>query len=93
MRDEHNHKKRAALWDKVKKVVELNSNVRTGQREDRNGEISRVWEWVGNVAALDEGVGAGRRRKSGRVSWGVYDETSSPVSGSDGGWKEGRPIY
>lgn len=76
----------------------MNANVRSSQREGRNGEISRVWEWIGAVGNL-EGVGE-RRRKSGRVSWGVYDERSSPVSGSDGGpemvqqkWQEGRPIY
>jgi len=97
LRDEHSIKKREALWSKVKKVVEMNANVRSSQREGRNGEISRVWEWIGALAGLD---GEGKRRKSGRVSWGVYDEMSSPVSGSDGGpevvqarWQEGRPIY
>lgn len=97
LRDEHSIKKRAALWERVKKIVELNSNVRTSQRESRSGEISKVWEWVGATASLDS---SSKRRKSGRVSWGVYDEMSSPVSGSDGGpeavqkqWMEGRPIY
>jgi len=99
LRDEHSIKKREALWNRVKKVVEMNANVRSSQREARNGEISRVWEWIGAVGNLDSGEGA-KRRKSGRVSWGVYDEMSSPVSGSDGGpevvqmkWQEGRPIY
>ncbi|KAE8442685.1 hypothetical protein EG329_002930 [Mollisiaceae sp. DMI_Dod_QoI] len=100
LRDEHSIKKRAALWERVKRIVELNSNVRISQREGRNGEISRVWEWVGNVANLESGYDGAKRRKSGRVSWGVYDDMSSPVSGSDGGpemvqkqWQEGRPIY
>jgi hypothetical protein len=95
LRDEHSIRKREALWQMVKKVVEMNANVRSSQREDRNGEISRVWEWIGAVGAIEGG-----RRKSGRVSWGAYGEASSPVSGSDAGpevvqqkWQEGRPIY
>lgn len=98
LRDEHSVSKREALWTRVRSVVEMNANVRASQREDRNGEISRVWEWIGAVGSIDEVEH--RRRKSGRVSWGQYGEASSPVSGSDGGpemvqqkWQEGRPIY
>jgi len=97
LRDEHSLSKREALWTKVRAVVEMNANVRSSQREGRNGEISRVWEWIGSVGAIGDGES---RRKSGRVSWGAYGEASSPVSGSDGGpemvqqkWMEGRPIY
>ncbi|RDW85091.1 hypothetical protein BP6252_02681 [Coleophoma cylindrospora] len=96
LRDEHSIAKREIVWKKVRKVVEMNANVRAAQREGRNGEVSRVWEWIGAVPDASE-----RRRKSGRVSWGAYGENgSSPVSGSDGGaemvqqkWLEGRPIY
>lgn len=96
LRDEHSISKRERLWTKVRQVVELNANVRASQREGRNGEVSRVWEWIGAVSDSGE-----RRRKSGRVSWGAFgDNGSSPVSGSDGGpemvqqkWQEGRPIY
>lgn len=98
LRDEHSVSKREALWSRVRNIVEMNANVRASQREDRNGEISRVWEWIGAVGAID--AGDERRRKSGRVSWGAYGDASSPVSGSDGGpemvqqkWMEGRPIY
>ena len=97
LRDEHSIRKREALWQKVRAIVEMNANVRSSQREGRNGEISRVWEWIGAVGNIESGE---KRRKSGRVSWGVYDEMSSPVSGTDGGpelaqtkWEEGRPIY
>jgi hypothetical protein len=97
LREEHSLRKREALWNKVKKVVEMNANVRSSQRESRSGEISRVWEWIGAVGGIESGE---RRRKSGRVSWGVYDDKSSPVSGNDGGpemvqnkWQEPRPIY
>ncbi|TVY37513.1 Inner nuclear membrane protein [Lachnellula subtilissima] len=97
LRDQHSLRKREALWSKVKKVVEMNANVRASQRESRSGEISRVWEWIGAVGEID---GLEKRRKSGRVSWGAFGDRSSPVSGSDGGpeivqakWQEGRPIY
>ena len=97
LRHEHSFRKREAVWQKVRKVVEMNANIRSSQREGRNGEVSRVWEWVGSVGNLESSE---QRRKSGRVSWGVYDDGSSPVSGSDGGpeavqmkWQEGRPIY
>jgi len=98
LRDEHSVSKREALWSRVRNVVEMNANIRSSQREGRNGEISRVWEWIGAVSAIEGGEE--RRRKSGRVSWGAYGEASSPVSGTDGGpemvqqkWQEGRPIY
>lgn len=97
LRDEFSLGRREAVWQKVRKVVELNANVRASQREGRNGEISRVWEWIGAVGELGSGE---KRRKSGRVSWGVYDDKSSPVSGNDQGpevvqrrWEESRPIY
>ncbi|CAL3968817.1 unnamed protein product [Diplocarpon coronariae] len=97
LRHEHSVRRREATWNRVRVVVETNANVRSSQREGRNGIISRVWEWVGAVPALE---GVEKRRKSGRVSWGVYDEASSPVSGDDGGpkavqgrWEEARPIY
>ena len=94
LRDEHSITKRSALWQRVRDVVELNANVRSSQRESRSGEISRVWEWIGAVGNIEDGE-ARRRRKSGRVSWGAYDENSSPVSGMDDGpkWEESRPIY
>lgn len=94
LRDEHSIRKREALWSKVRPIVEMNANVRSSQRESRSGEISRVWEWIGAVGNIDDGE-TRRRRKSGRVSWGAYDENSSPVSGTDAGprWEESRPIY
>ena len=101
LRDEHSIKKREALWSRVKKVVEMNANVRSSQREARNGEISRAWEWIGAIGNIGSGEGA-KRRKSGRVSfYGDGDgDMSSPVSGMDDGpevvqmkWQESRPIY
>ena len=97
LRDQHSLSKREALWKKVRAVVEMNANVRASQRESRNGEISRVWEWIGAVGGLESGE---KRRKSARVSFGAYDGASSPVSGTDAGpelvqqkWEESRPRF
>ena len=73
----HSLAERERLWTRVRAVVEQNSNVRTGQREGRNGEVGRAWEWIGpsRIGGVGEGVmggGGGRaRRKSARVSWGA----------------------
>lgn len=40
--------KRTALWQKVRDVVEQNSNVEAITKEFR-GEVTRVWEWIGNL--------------------------------------------
>ncbi|CED84770.1 Inner nuclear membrane protein MAN1 [Phaffia rhodozyma] len=42
---------RQRLWAKVEKVVEGNANVRAGE-DEVNGEVWRVWQWVGLVSAL-----------------------------------------
>ncbi|KAG0083132.1 inner nuclear membrane protein enriched at telomere/subtelomere region [Podila epicladia] len=34
------------IWDKIRAIVEQNSNVRVGA-QDVHGEPHRVWEWVG----------------------------------------------
>lgn len=94
LRDEHSLKKRDKIWTKVKKVVEMNSNVRSMQRESQNGEISRVWEWIG---ALEDIEGSVRRRKRGRESW----ETPPPLRHRDDvdrdiltpRWEGGRPVF
>jgi len=94
LRDEHSIVKREKLWSKVRKVVETNANVRAGQRESRNGEISRVWEWIGSLVPVQLPEGSSKKN-NGRVSFGTYGESATPVSGEDGGprWTEGRPIY
>lgn len=92
LRDEHSIKKREKLWQKVRKVVEMNANVRAAQRESRSGDVSRVWEWIGNVPALPENeLGSSfSRRKSGRVSFEGEDGGSEVVQQR---WQEPRPIY
>lgn len=49
LRDEHSIAKRERVWRKVRIVIETNANVRSSQKEDRNGEVSRVWEWIGAI--------------------------------------------
>lgn len=93
LRSIHSLSQREKIWQRVRAVVEQNSNVRTSQREGRSGEVGRAWEWIGPTA----GGGAARRR-SGRASFGpdVKTEDSSPVeerSYLHQKWNEGRPVY
>ena len=86
---------RERVWKGVREVVEGNTNVRTNVRENRHGEVSKVWEWIGPVGSLEDG-----RRESGKVRF-----LDSPAADSDGAtpsskemaenrkWDEGRPIY
>ncbi|KAH6898541.1 Man1-Src1p-C-terminal domain-containing protein [Thelonectria olida] len=85
----HSLSERERIWQRVKAVVELNSNVRTSQREGRSGEVGRAWEWIGPVA----GEGA-RRRRSGRVSLGPEVNAGTPEPAPEvKKWEEARPIY
>lgn len=90
LRQYHRLKDRERIWQRVRAVVEQNSNVRTGQREGRNGEVGRAWEWIGPTRPrLEDGTGAaaafssGRRRKSGRVA--RDSELLSPEEGARAG--------
>ncbi|PFH62101.1 hypothetical protein XA68_15062 [Ophiocordyceps unilateralis] len=91
LRNVHSLAERERIWHKVRLVVEQNSNVRTGQREGRSGEVGRAWEWIGPV----KGEGA-RRRRSGRVSWAPEATSETPevretVEAKK--WDEPRPYY
>lgn len=91
LRSIHSLSARERLWKRVKAVVEQNSNVRTGQREGRNGEVGRAWEWIGPMAS--DGAS---RRKSGRVSMGSSikaEDTPDTRGKAFSKWEEGRPIY
>lgn len=107
LRSLHSLSDRERLWQRVRAVVEQNSNVRTGQREGRNGEVGRAWEWIGpaRLGAAGETASA-RRRKTARVSWGAdvkgemedvkqpaVGETLERKAGLHRKWEEGRPIY
>lgn len=99
LRAKHSLSEREMIWQRVKAVVEQNSNVRTSQREGRNGEVGRAWEWIGPT----RGEGA-RKRRSGRVSWApeLKPETSEPEPAPAPAarerteakrWEEARPYY
>ncbi|KIH86970.1 sister chromatid separation protein [Sporothrix brasiliensis 5110] len=81
LRATHSLSARERIWKHVRAVVEQNSNVRTGQREGRNGEVGRAWEWIGPVGTASSVIANGssaalnplemsavRRRRSGRAS-------------------------
>lgn len=103
LRNEFSSRKRQKLWDKVQAKVENNSNVRPMVREGRTGEVSRVWEWIGAVGAIEDTTGTSPRRDSGRFVRDVGTD-SSPLGRVGAGetkqdvierrrWDEGRPIY
>ncbi|KAF2728119.1 hypothetical protein EJ04DRAFT_504569 [Polyplosphaeria fusca] len=99
LRDEFSSSRRQKLWGKVQKKVEHNSNVRAAVRENRNGDVGRMWEWIGPVQLLEDGRGSGRR-ESGRYSYGQSIASSPPEQPSHEmaqrkgqTWEEGRPIY
>lgn len=90
LRSIHSLSARERIWKRVRAVVELNSNVRTSQREGRNGEVGRAWEWIGPMAGDDA-----RRRRSGRVSWGpdMKGEDTPEIKERAHKWQESRPVY
>ncbi|KAI1409725.1 Man1-Src1p-C-terminal domain-containing protein [Hypoxylon sp. FL1857] len=95
LRSVHSLSQREKIWQRVRAVVEQNSNVRTTQREGRSGEVGRAWEWIGPMAG-DHSI---RRRKSGRLSYGPDASVDSPLTDGDSKtlahqkWEESRPIY
>ena len=84
-------KERDRVWERVKKIVENNSNVRAANREGgKTGEWARSWEWIGPtgfIAAL-EGQTSGLISDSAEVT---------PVQGRENlqvrRWDEGRAMY
>jgi len=51
LQDEHSIPVRRRLWDKVERVVEGNTNVRTSMEELVGGDEGRVWRWVGGASS------------------------------------------
>lgn len=99
LRDEFSARRRQRLWVKVQKKVEANSNVRARVAEAKTGEVSRVWEWIGAIEAIEDPAAYSKaRRESSRFLGGA----GSPLEGSSPHlanaaeqrrWDEGRPIY
>lgn len=92
LRHIHSLSKREKIWQRVRAVVEQNTNVRTGQREGKNGEVGRAWEWIGPSGAIEGSV-----RRRGRVSFGanVDDNSALDRSAVHTKWQEpgSRPMY
>ena len=103
LRNVFSRQERERTWERVKKIVEANSNVRAATREGgKTGEWSRVWEWIGpvNFVPMLEG------RKSGGTSMiesspagpnGSHERTTAAEEDRKGlevrKWNEGRAIY
>lgn len=93
LRSVHSLSERERIWQRVKAVVEQNTNVRTGQREGNNGEVGRAWEWIGPSGAIETGA---RRRKGGRVSWDTdVNDSEGDRTAVHKKWEEpgSRPVY
>lgn len=91
LRSVHSLSEREKIWQRVKAVVDQNSNVRTSQGVSRGGDVGRTWEWIGPLAGDNA-----RRRRSGRVSWGPDIRSESPEQkemAETKKWDEPRPIY
>lgn len=70
LQHEFNAERRRRLWDGVQKIVEMNSNVRAGEREI-SGEVMRVWTWIGGrVGPVVLGAEVGRAE--GGTRWAEY---------------------
>jgi hypothetical protein len=78
LRTDFSAARRKILWEKVQKKVEANSNVRPMVRENRAGDVGRVWEWVGATRYI-ESPAENTRRRSGRVSFVDEDRYLEPA--------------
>lgn len=101
LRDEFSIRRREAIWQRVRLVVEKNANVQASVREMRAGDSSEVWEWVGSFPVLDE-AWSSDRRESGRYSGGPVSQYEGRTGFEPADnrevlqtrhWDEGRPIY
>lgn len=95
LRSVHSAAERERIWQRVKPVVEQNSNVRASQREGRSGELGRAWEWIGTVD-----VDNVRRLRSSRASYGPETQPQRRSESPDvrttpevKKWEDPRPIY
>lgn len=97
LRDEFSAKRRQKLWERVQRKVEQNSNVRPSVRENRAGDVSRVWEWVGAIGAIEDRDVKNHQRLTGSDS-DALTRGSSELKVKDEmmeskAWDEGRAIY
>lgn len=99
LRNVFSRTERERVWDRVKKVVEANSNIRAGTRMfEKTGETARAWEWIGDV---NFAPGLKGRRSGGLIgsspaapSQEVTPQTNGRPSAMEiRKWDEGRVIY
>lgn len=74
LQHEFDPKRREKLWEGVRKVVELNSNVRVRMREVQ-GEPMKCWSWVGGTLV---GAGGADGSISGGANGGDVVEEKAP---------------
>ncbi|KAK5083441.1 inner nuclear membrane protein enriched at telomere/subtelomere region [Lithohypha guttulata] len=99
LRNVFSRAERERTWERVRKVVEANSNVRAATREGKTGEWSRVWEWIGPVNFVP---GLEGRKSGGLIGSSpatASRESTPPVTNGRvtdrefRKWDEGRAIY
>lgn len=99
LRNVFSRAERERAWDRVKKVVEANSNVRAGTRMfEKTGETARAWEWIGDV---NFAPGLEGRRSGGLIASsptvssheGTPQTNGRPTAQELRKWDEGRAIY
>ncbi|KAF9426995.1 inner nuclear membrane protein enriched at telomere/subtelomere region [Entomortierella beljakovae] len=78
LRDMESVAKRQEIWEKVSALVDRNSSVRVSAQEVQ-GEIHRVWEWVGATGVLSRKAMRGIGNGNGIHSSPLKDK-SSPMS-------------
>ncbi|PSR91916.1 Man1-Src1p-C-terminal domain-domain-containing protein [Coniella lustricola] len=90
LRSIHRLAERERIWQRVRAVVEQNTNVRTGQREGKNGEVGRAWEWIGPSGVGEPGA---RRRRIAYAGGGEYGAVERMDPHTQ--WEEpgSRPFY
>ncbi|EEP76183.1 conserved hypothetical protein [Uncinocarpus reesii 1704] len=100
LRDELRRSRREHLWNRVKRIVEGNANVRASVREGRGGDVSRVWEWIGGIRAIGGDLESpSNRLESSRVRFSLLPQESKvaskeiPEGREMKKWDEGRPVY
>ncbi|KAI0950343.1 hypothetical protein AcV7_008840 [Taiwanofungus camphoratus] len=73
LQDEHSVRTRRRLWERVERVVEGNTNVRTNLEEVQGGDELRVWRWVGGAGAISPRSGGTKRLASEEkgASWRI----------------------
>lgn len=100
LRSEFSARRRQQVWDRVQAKVEGNSNVRPMVRQGKTGEVSRVWEWIGAVGAIEAGGtkdgerpgSLARTNSMGKARTGV--EGGSKISRTmPRRWEDSRPIF